>query len=225
MADPRFTDEARARRDARELARIRRAKAQRQAGRRKLRLGCVAGIAAVLALGAFLLFGGGREVEREVIYPWRYNETIAAASERYGVDPYLVCAVIKCESDWNPSAESHVGAQGLMQVMPATAESLVNLGLIDPETYRPDNLFDPVTNIEYGCCCLAFLQRELDSREEVIAGYNAGIGSAMEWKARAEEAGTDFASQVDYDETRYYLGRVLEVYEHYKADYPEPPLA
>ena len=68
---------------------------------------------------------------RQLLYPVSDVAAIEASAARHGVDPDLVCAVIKCESSWNPTATSSAGAIGLMQVMPDTARSLVEMGLVD----------------------------------------------------------------------------------------------
>ena len=55
------------------------------------------------------------------MYPLRYEDEITASAATHGVDPYLVAAVIRSESSWDPEASSHQGARGLMQLMPETA--------------------------------------------------------------------------------------------------------
>ncbi len=149
-------------------------------------------------------------------YPVSYAEEIDAAASRHGVDPLLVCAVIKCESGWDSSAVSSVGAQGLMQLMPETAADLVDMGLVDGAAYDATDLANAAVNIEYGCAYLAFLQNNLSSTEEVIAAYNAGIGTVLAWI----EDGGNVPDDISYTETRVYLERVQEAYEGYAAAYP-----
>ena len=96
------------------------------------------------------------KVVRKVLYPVRYAEIIKSASQRYGVDEYLVCAVVKCESNWDPNVTSSAGAVGLMQMMPSTSAEVARLGLVDSRTYNPNDLTDPATNIEYGTAYLAY---------------------------------------------------------------------
>lgn len=154
---------------------------------------------------------------RSVAYPVDHVRTIEDAAARHGVDPDLVCAVIKCESGWDEDAVSHAGAVGLMQVMPATAESLNGLGIVDAGSYDPAALADPAVNIEYGCAYLGYLQTHLSSLDEVIAAYNAGIGTVQGWLA---DGGT-LPEGIEYAETRAYLERVREAYEGYQRSYPE----
>lgn len=165
-------------------------------------------VAAVLAMPTSL----GR-----TLHPVHHAGEIGDSCARHGVDPLLACAVIECESGWDEGAVSDVGATGLMQVMPDTARSLVALGLVDEGAYDPADLSDPRVNIEYGCAYLGYLQGQLSGTEEVIAAYNAGIGTVQGWIA---EGGT-IPEDIEYEETRAYVERVLAAYEAYQQSYPD----
>lgn len=154
---------------------------------------------------------------RRFVYPVRYQEQIIDSSTRHGVDPHLVCAIIKCESDWDEGAQSVAEAVGLMQLLPTTSSELANNGFVDYWTYNPTNLTDPTTNIEYGCAYLAQLQGQLDSTDEVIAAYNAGPGSVEGWLAD----GGVITEVIGYPETALYLMRVNEAYERYQQLYTD----
>lgn len=156
-------------------------------------------------------------IVRSLLFPVHYAEVIKSASQRYGVDEYLICAVIKSESNWDANAVSSVGAVGLMQLMPSTSSEIERIGLIDGGSYDPDNLTDPVTNIEYGTAYLSYLQEHLSSRDEVIAAYNAGLGSVSQWLLN----GSDITSNIEYAETAYYLVRVNDAYDRYTQLYPQ----
>lgn len=158
---------------------------------------------------------------RNTIAPVRYAQQIQDASVRHEADPYLVCAVIKCESGWDPAAQSAVGAQGLMQVMPATAQELVRMGLVDGAAYPPDQLFDPTTNIEYGCAYLGYLSKQLSSQESIIAAYNAGIGQVLKWQQQASQDGKPFRDHINFAETFAYVSNVTVAYHEYVEYYPE----
>ena len=178
---------------------------------------CIAVLLALTLAFSAGLAAAPLEWVRSVAYPVEHVQTIEDAAARHGVDPDLVCAVIKCESGWDEGAVSHAGAVGLMQVMPATAESLNGLGLVSAADYDPAALADPVVNIEYGCAYLGYLQTHLSSLDEVIAAYNAGIGAVQGWLAD----GGSLPEQIEYAETRAYLERVREAYEGYQRSYPE----
>ena len=159
-------------------------------------------------------------ISNAYLYPISNNGDIAASSQRHNVDPYLVCAVIRCESGWDAGAYSEAGAEGLMQIMPETAQTMVNFGLVDPERFPVDDLANPAVNIEYGCACLEYLSGEFDTVEQVIAAYNAGLGPVRSWAANAESDGIAFTDAIDYQETRAYVTRVLVSYEGYRNSYP-----
>lgn len=156
-------------------------------------------------------------ISNAFLYPISHESAIEASCERHGVDPYLVCAVIACESGWDEHAISDAGAEGLMQVMPETAQTMVSFGLVDPGRFPVDDLATPATNIEYGCAYLGYLSGEFETAEQVIAAYNAGMMPVRLWVAE----GGDFVDAIEYRETRVYVARVLVAYEGYRASYPE----
>lgn len=175
----------------------------------------------LLALAATLGLCGALDAApttlgRTLLYPVSDVAAIEASATRHGVDPDLVCAVIKCESSWNPTATSSAGAVGLMQVMPDTARSLVEMGLVDGGTWDASNLTDPSTNIEFGCAYLGYLQGRLSSTEEIVAAYNAGIGTVRGW---LDEGGV-IPDDIAFAETRAYLQKVTLAYEGYRRSYP-----
>ena len=156
----------------------------------------------------------------KVMYPVFHMGDIQSSAERHGVDPYLVCAIIKCESDWDDAALSDAGAVGLMQIMPETAQTMVTLGLVDGERFPLEELSSPAANIEYGCACLSYLAGEFDTTEQVIAAYNAGLGPVRIWIADAEANEAAFTDAIAYQETRAYVARVLVSYTGYQELYP-----
>ena len=159
-------------------------------------------------------------VSNAFLYPVSHTAEIEASAERHGVDPYMVCAIIRCESGWDENAVSDAGAQGLMQIMPETAQTMVNFGRVDPERFPVDDLMTPATNIEYGCAYLSYLAEEFATPEEIAAAYNAGVMPVRIWVANAENSGADFVDEIEYQETRAYVARVMVSYTGYQASYP-----
>lgn len=125
-----------------------------------------------------------------------YEDIIKKASDRFGVDGSLIKAVIKAESDFDHLAVSHKGAQGLMQLMPGTAEMMdVN----DP--------FDPEANILGGTRYLGDLLKRFDGdRRLALAAYNAG-----------PERVASYRDIPPFEETRVFVEKVLEYAGRYES--------
>jgi soluble lytic murein transglycosylase-like protein len=122
-----------------------------------------------------------------------YEAWIAESAAKYGVDPNLLMAVIKCESNFNRMAISRAGAQGLMQLMPDTAK------LVEVE-----DPFDPRQNLEGGTRYLKYLLDSFDDTRLALAAYNAGEGAVRR-----------HGGIPPYKETKNYVAAVLSQYEHY----------
>lgn len=176
------------------------------------------GVIALIIVGVVLMLRPVQHVQKS-IYPVEYRDAILESCERHNVSPHLVCAIIKCESGWREDVVSGVGAVGLMQVMPSTASSLVGLGYVDEAAYPSENLADPLINIEYGCATLDFLQHQFDTEEEVIAAYNAGVGTVQNWLAAS--GGANFRDCITYPETLAYLTRVEDAVANYRELYDD----
>ena len=174
----------------------------------------------VVAVIAFVLIGGWGWVERSWIYPFEYRSYIETSAESRRTDPFLVAAVIKHESKFEPRARSDGGARGLMQLMPATAEWIARqLG----EPFTEEYLYDPALNIRYGVWYLAELEREFGGNDILaLAAYNAGRGNVRDWMERFHWTEQfDEIEAIPYPETRFYVRRVLEDREQYKRLYDE----
>lgn len=171
---------------------------------------------AVAFFVCIILYETETTFSKSIFYPVHYGDMIEESAERHGVDPYLACAIIKCESDWDEWAMSNVGAVGLMQVMPSSAQTMADWGSVDPIEYPVADLEVPRINIEYGCAMLAYLSSELNSTEEVVAAYNAGLGNVQDWT----KGGADIASAITYPETAAYLEKVMNALEGYRTSYP-----
>lgn len=152
------------------------------------------------------------------MYPLRYEDEITASAATHGVDPYLVTAVIRSESSWDPEASSYQGARGLMQLMPETAQDMVAKGLVDGKRYSYENLEDPTVNIEYGCAYLSYLLTYFNgATDRAIAAYNAGMGNVDGW-AKQDKL---LHNAITFPETQAYLVRVNMAKARYQELYPQ----
>lgn len=152
------------------------------------------------------------------LYPIDYEAYVKQSSISHNLDPYLVCAVIKSESNWDPEAESNQGARGLMQLMPETAQDMIAKGLVDGSEYSAGDLNDPATNIEFGCAYLSYLLTYFNgSIDSAIAAYNAGMGNVDGWAQQS----TSLHNAITFPETQAYLIRVNNAWVRYKTLYPD----
>ncbi len=148
-------------------------------------------------------------------YPRAFWETVELTAERNGIDPYIVLAVMREESRFDPSAKSPAGAYGLMQLMPQTAYRLdrsLKLGIT-----RPTQLTDAGTNIALGTYYLKRLSEEFASLPHALAAYNAGELAVRSWQGRFSYRSADeFIEDIPYPETRNYVKKVLSSYFQYR---------
>ena len=128
----------------------------------------------------------------------KYDSLIAKAGEKHGVNPALIKAVIKAESNFNHKAVSPVGARGLMQLMPATASIL-----------RVSDSFHPEHNIEGGVRYLRYLLNLYQNNLQLaLAAYNAGEGAVSRYNNRIPP----------YRETQTFVQRVIGYFDRFKHE-------
>jgi soluble lytic murein transglycosylase len=145
-----------------------------------------------------------------MLVPKKYKNYVFKYSNEFGLDLNLVYSIIKVESDFKTNAVSKSGALGLMQILPSTAKWIAKeLG----EEYLKEKMFEPETNILYGCFYLDYLFDRFGDMEIVICAYNAGEGKVLDWI----ENGKLERNEIDYEETRNYLAKVEKYYRIYKS--------
>ncbi|RYG61025.1 MAG: lytic transglycosylase domain-containing protein [Alphaproteobacteria bacterium] len=142
-------------------------------------------------------------------------------------DRALMVAIMRQESAFQPEIGSHVGAQGLMQLMPATAKYIARLtGQSLPA--RAD-LHDPGTNLKLAQDYLHYLNTKLDGNQLlVVAAYNGGIGNVQRWLSRGVTPGHDpvlWLESIPFDETRDYVEKVFANYWLYQQRLKQNPVS
>ncbi len=166
-----------------------------------------------LAIVAILAYIGYDSYVRNS-HPIKYESYVERYSREYGVDKYLVYAVIKTESGYRPDAVSNVGARGLMQIMETTFD-WIKFKTGDDESVYYD-MFDPETNIKYGCWLLSYLCREFGNLDAVAAAYHAGRGQVNEWLSDSNySADGVHLDVIPIDDTAYYVSKITKAYNTY----------
>lgn len=151
-------------------------------------------------------------------YSYRYamphQNYVVSHSRNAGIDPAWAYGLMRQESRFNTGARSHVGAGGLMQIMPDTAKLVARqMG----ETYNPAALSDMNTNIRYGTFYLSMIQSQLSSSPVLAtAGYNAGPNRARRWQPDSQSIAADqYTESIPLTETRDYVKHVMTNATHY----------
>jgi soluble lytic murein transglycosylase len=163
----------------------------------------------------------------EILFPLNQWETIQAEAARRGIDPYLVASIIRQESGFEPAVVSNAGAVGLIQIMPAEAESIAARAGIAGITR--ESLFDPAMNIAVGAAEISQKLQAMNGNPILaIAAYNAGEEAVGKWVAQTPVDDVDlFIESIPYAETRLYVKSVTrnrsEYRRIYERRYPPSP--
>jgi len=155
----------------------------------------------------------------EMFYPVNYEDIIKREAAKYAIDPFLIMALIRQESAFNPKAVSSADAHGLMQLLPSTARRLApGMKLPRPSTER---LHDPEVNILFGMRYFSDLLKQFDGQtEKVLASYNAGEHRVESWMSEGTYADSaEFVDTIPFSETRNYVKIINRNYFFYKALY------
>ncbi len=170
-------------------------------------------LALIAIIVAILGIIGGYETSQRVKYPVAYSDYIVKYAAENNLDPYLVMAVIKVESNFVPEAHSGF-AGGLMQLTEETAEWNANhmnySGSFD--------YMDPEINIMLGCHYLRHLIDVYGNIDTALAAYNGGMGNVQSWlsDSRYSDDGITL-KDIPFPETKNYVVKVNSNWEHYKS--------
>lgn len=170
----------------------------------------------MLLVSAILNKGVTRALKN--VYPLKHANTIADASIEFGVDVFLVAAVIKVESNYREAVVSRKGAVGLMQILPSTAgEAAMRVGLVD---YTTEDLYKPDVNIRLGTWYLGHLlcmfEGDLDY---ALMAYNGGPRNVQQWHDGGQiEPGGDLGA-IPFRETREFVRKIKRTIPIYKKLY------
>lgn len=152
------------------------------------------------------------------LYPKSYSDYVEQYSAEYGIDKNLAYAVIHTESGFDSHAVSHLGACGLMQIMPDTFDWLKSKNKNRPNV--EEDIFDPETNIHYGILFLSMLMNEFNDETLAIAAYHAGMGRVNQW-LKDKELSLDGKTlqSIPFSDTEYYVKKVERTKKVYDTLY------
>ncbi len=176
---------------------------------------CLAAIAVVLAMPLF------RKAVNEFLLPLQYQGIIREQAAAKHLDPALIAAVIYAETKFDAGASSP-GAEGLMQIEPATAEFIARRS--GGTSFTVSDLWKPAVNIAYGSYYLRYLLDEYhgytDPTVLALAAYNGGETNVDHWLAEARARGRPFTiDDIPFPVTRAYVQRVLQAEADYRSTY------
>lgn len=160
------------------------------------------------------------EIIMKKMYPKAYNEFVTKYAAEYNVDPLLVFAVIKAESNFNESVVSSRNAKGVMQIMDTTAEEVAE-NIMSDKNFESNMLFDAEINIKIGTKYLSELLQKYEGNYYVaVAAYNAGIGTVDRWinDGVIKSDGSDIEN-IPYKETNNYVRKIIRDYGIYQDLY------
>jgi soluble lytic murein transglycosylase len=152
-------------------------------------------------------------------FPLPYRKQLEDYCREHSLDPYMVAALIRQESEFNVKALSRADARGLTQVMPATGRELGRrLGV---PRYQTSMLFTPDTNLKIGTYYLRELLDQLNGKwEETLASYNAGKARVNSWLVATNyHEPAEFVESIPFSETRLYVQSVMRNAEVYRRLY------
>lgn len=152
------------------------------------------------------------------LYPVKYSDIVQIYSQKYELDPLLVFAIIKVESNFKPDAVSPKNAMGLMQITEKTGSW--GARKLNITKYDNSMLYLPETNIRIGCWYLSTLYNEFGETDLVLAAYNGGSGNVKQWLGDSNySASGKSLDLIPFKETALYLNKVKNSYNIYKKLY------
>ncbi len=186
--------------------------------RRRRRLALLVGCLILLGIAALVLLPLGERAVREVTLPLQHEDIIRQQARAKHLDPALIAAVIFAETKFRPRTSS-AGAEGLMQITPATARFIAHRS--GGTGFRTSDLSDAQINIQYGSYYLRYLLHRYGGNASLaLAAYNAGEGNVDRWLVKASKQEDEFTvDDIPFPETRAYVERVQSAQRDYRDTY------
>jgi soluble lytic murein transglycosylase len=191
---------------------------RRRPARGRRRLGTVVAVGGIVLLVALVVPRLNNAVH-EFALPLHDASVIRHQASEKDLDPALIAAVIYAETKFEPSTSS-AGAEGLMQILPETANFIARR--TGGVRFTTSDLATPAINVAYGSYYLRYLLDHYQGDEMLaVAAYNGGLANVDRWVAGARAEGHALqVSEIPFPETRAYVERVLRAQRAYRATYP-----
>ncbi len=174
---------------------------------------------AILLIAGSLIFSAWHSEIDELRYPRKYQEYVEYYADKYDLDPLTLYAFIRTESNFDPKAESDVGARGLMQITEVTFDWIKSkIAPTEPLTF--DDLYDPETNIRFGSYFVAYCLLKFEDLSTAAAAYHNGVTAVSELLKNSEYSSDGKTlDEFPYPQMRQYVHKITTSYERYQEIY------
>lgn len=174
----------------------------------------------VLLVAGTVLFAAFQEKIERWEYPIEYSEYVTYYADKYDLDPLMLYAFIRTESNFNPKADSDAGARGLMQITEVTFD-WIKTKIAPTEDLTFEDLYDPETNIRFGSYFVSYcLLRYQDDLATAAAAYHSGWGTVDGLLSQAEySADGKTLDHYPYPQMRLYIKKITSSYQRYQEIY------
>ena len=173
-----------------------------------------------LAVAGTVLLSAFRDKIEQWEYPLHYQEYVEYYAGKYGIDPMILYAVIRTESNFDPNVDSNADARGLMQITEVTFD-WIKTKIAPTEDLTFDDLYDPETNIRFGTYFVCYCLKKYDNHlATAAAAYHNGLG-AVDALLTETQYSTDGVTleHYPYPQMRQYVKKITESYQRYSEIY------
>lgn len=176
---------------------------------------------AVLLMVGSLLFSAWQSKIEKVLYPRKYEEYVEYYADKYDLDPLALYSFIRTESNFNPQAESDVGARGLMQITEVTFD-WIKSKIAPTEQLTFDDLYDPETNIRFGSYFVAYCLLKFGDLATAAAAYHNGVTAVSDLLKNPEYSSDGITlDEFPYPQMRQYVHKITTSYARYQEIYAD----
>ena len=173
-----------------------------------------------LAVAGTVLLSAFRDKIEQWEYPLHYQEYVEYYAGKYGIDPMILYAFIRTESNFDPHVDSNADARGLMQITEVTFD-WIKTKIAPTEDLTFDDLYDPETNIRFGTYFVCYCLKKYDNHlATAAAAYHNGLGAVDALLTETQYA-TDGVTleHYPYPQMRQYVKKITESYQRYSEIY------